>query len=105
MDDVKTVSLQWKHHHSNLQTMFPLLLGRGDFCDVTLACEGQTLMAHRMVLCASSTYFQSILTEARSFKDTIVVLRDYKFIDINCLIEFMYNGEVAVHPVYSFFVI
>ncbi|KAI4474705.1 hypothetical protein M0804_014712, partial [Polistes exclamans] len=39
--------LRWKYHHSNLQTMFSQLLERQAYCDVTLACEGQTLRAHK----------------------------------------------------------
>lgn len=99
MDYAKNLSLQWKDHHSNLQTMFTQLLDRGDFSDVTLACEGQTLMAHRMVLCASSTYFDSILSKASSYKETIIVLRDFNFADMKCLIEYMYKGEVVVETV------
>lgn len=88
--------LRWKYHHSNLQTMFSQLLDRGCFCDVTLACEGQTIKAHRVVLCACSTYFDAILTNCCSEKDPIIIMRDAKFADIKCLIEFMYKGEINV---------
>lgn len=91
--------LRWKYHHSNLQTMFSQLLDRGCFCDVTLACEGRTLKAHRVVLCACSTYFDSILTNGCSDKDPIVIMKDCKFDDIKCLIEFMYKGEINVEHV------
>ncbi|XP_055713682.1 protein tramtrack, beta isoform isoform X2 [Phlebotomus papatasi] len=88
--------LKWKYHHTNLQTMFSQLLDRGCFCDVTLACEGQTLKAHRVVLCACSTYFDAILTNCGIEKDPIVIMKDAKFSDIKCLIEFMYKGEINV---------
>ncbi|XP_055684353.1 protein tramtrack, beta isoform isoform X2 [Lutzomyia longipalpis] len=88
--------LKWKYHHTNLQTMFSQLLDRGCFCDVTLACEGQTLKAHRVVLCACSTYFDAILTNCGIEKDPIVIMKDAKFADIKCLIEFMYKGEINV---------
>lgn len=91
--------LRWKYHHSNLQNMFSQLLDRGCFCDVTLACEGQTLKAHRVVLCACSTYFDSILTNCSSEKDPIIIMKDCKFADIKCLIEFMYKGEINVEHV------
>ncbi|EZA53196.1 Protein bric-a-brac [Ooceraea biroi] len=42
--------LRWKYHHSNLQTMFSQLLERQAYCDVTLACEGKTLRAHKSLL-------------------------------------------------------
>lgn len=76
--------------------MFSQLLDRGCFCDVTLACEGQTIKAHRVVLCACSTYFDSILTNCSSEKDPIIIMKDAKFSDMKCLIEFMYKGEINV---------
>lgn len=91
--------LRWKYHHSNLQTMFSQLLDRGCFCDVTLACDGQTLKAHRVVLSACSTYFDSILTNCNSEKDPIIILKDVKFMDIKYLVEFMYKGEINVEHV------
>lgn len=41
--------LRWKYHHSNLQAMFSQLLERESYCDVTLACEGKTLRAHKVL--------------------------------------------------------
>lgn len=79
--------------------MFSQLLDRGCFCDVTLACDGQTLKAHRVVLSACSTYFDSILTNCNSEKDPIVILKDVKFVDIKYLVEFMYKGEINVEHV------
>ncbi|CAD7091157.1 unnamed protein product [Hermetia illucens] len=88
--------LRWRYHHSNLQTMFSQLLDRGCFCDVTLACEGQIIRAHRVVLCACSTYFDSMLTNYSIEKDTIIIMKDAKFSDVKYLIEFMYKGEINV---------
>lgn len=76
--------------------MFSQLLDRGCFCDVTLACEGQTIKCHRVVLCACSTYFDSLLTNVSTDKDPIIIMRDCKFKDIKWLIEFMYKGEINV---------
>ncbi|KAM7349150.1 uncharacterized protein ACRADG_008206 isoform 1-T2 [Cochliomyia hominivorax] len=88
--------LRWKYHHSNLQTMFSQLLDRGCFCDVTLACEGQLIRAHRVVLCACSTFFDTVLTNYASERDPIIIMKDVTFADIKCLIEFMYKGEINV---------
>ncbi|XP_055910331.1 protein bric-a-brac 1 isoform X2 [Eupeodes corollae] len=88
--------LRWKYHHSNLQTMFSHLLDRGCFCDVTLACEGQLIRAHRVVLCACSTFFDQVLTNYASERDPIIIIKDVTFSDVKCLIEFMYKGEINV---------
>uniref|UniRef100_A0A6P7F7L3 Protein tramtrack, alpha isoform-like isoform X1 n=1 Tax=Diabrotica virgifera virgifera TaxID=50390 RepID=A0A6P7F7L3_DIAVI len=87
--------LRWRYHHSNLQTMFSQLLEREAFCDVTLACEGRTIKAHKIVLSACSTYFETILSQYEE-KDPILIMKDVKYIDIKCLVEFMYKGEINV---------
>lgn len=87
--------LRWRYHHSNLQTMFSQLLDREAFCDVTLACEGRTIKAHKIVLSACSTYFETILSQYEE-KDPILIMKDIKYIDIKCLVEFMYKGEINV---------
>ncbi|XP_020805040.1 sex determination protein fruitless isoform X2 [Drosophila serrata] len=88
--------LRWKYHHSNLQTMFSQLLDRGCFCDVTLACEGQLIRAHRVVLCACSTFFDTVLSNYASERDPIIIMKDVTFAEVKCLIEFMYKGEINV---------
>lgn len=90
--------LRWRYHHSNLQTMFSQLLEREAFCDVTLACEGKTIKAHKIVLSACSTYFETILSQYEE-KDPILIMKDVKYVDIKCLVEFMYKGEINVEHV------
>lgn len=87
--------LRWKYHHNNLQAMFSQLLERESFCDVTLACEGLTLRAHKVVLSACSTYFDTIFSQYEE-KNPIVILKDVKFADIRALVEFMYRGEINI---------
>ncbi|XP_050438225.1 zinc finger and BTB domain-containing protein 14-like [Adelges cooleyi] len=87
--------LRWKYHHSNLQAMFSQLLERESYCDVTLACEGKTLRAHKVMLSACSTYFDTILSQHDENK-AIVILKDVKFSDIQALVSFMYKGEINV---------
>ncbi|XP_044259799.1 uncharacterized protein LOC123008185 [Tribolium madens] len=87
--------LRWRYHHSNLQTMFSQLLEKEAFCDVTLACEGRTIKAHKIVLSACSTYFETILSQYEE-KDPILIMKDVKYVDIKCLVEFMYKGEINV---------
>lgn len=77
--------------------MFSQLLDQGRFCDVTLACQGgETLRAHRVVLCACSAYFDTVLLNSTPEKETLAILRDCDFDDIRLIIEFMYNGEISL---------
>lgn len=78
--------------------MFSQLLEREAFCDVTLACEGRTIKAHKIVLSACSTYFETLLSEYEE-KDPILIMKDVKYVDIKCLVEFMYKGEINVDHV------
>ncbi|XP_046687304.1 uncharacterized protein LOC124372925 isoform X2 [Homalodisca vitripennis] len=95
METPQQYCLRWKYHHSNLQVMFSQLLERESFCDVTLACEGKTLRAHKMMLSACSTYFDSIFSQHEE-NNPIVILKDVRFADIKALVEFMYKGEINV---------
>ncbi|ALC42228.1 lolal [Drosophila busckii] len=62
---------------------------------VTLACEGQTCKAHKMVLSACSPYFKALLEENPS-KHPIIILKDVSYIHLQAILEFMYAGEVNV---------
>ena len=57
--------LRWKYHHSNLQTMFSQLLERQAYCDVTLACEGQTLRAHKVQYMSTTSQDFSVNSQIR----------------------------------------
>ena len=54
--------LKWNDFQENVNSAFGDLRGSGDFSDVTLACEdGQQIEAHKVVLAASSPFFQNLL--------------------------------------------
>lgn len=87
--------LKWNTHHNNLLAVFEDLLNNEAFVDVTLACDGLHLKAHKVVLSACSPYFQSLLF---STPDThpIIFLKDVRFDEMKALLEFMYRGEVYI---------
>ncbi|KAJ8874212.1 hypothetical protein PR048_025054 [Dryococelus australis] len=49
-DEGSHFCLKWKHHQNNQRHMFSLLLNQEAFCDVTLACEGQLIEAHKTMV-------------------------------------------------------
>ena len=54
--------LQWNAFRENISSAFGDLSQDKEFTDVTLACEdGQQVEAHKVVLIASSPFFQKIL--------------------------------------------
>lgn len=79
----------------NLLAVFDQLLQNEAFVDVTLACEGVSLKAHKMVLSACSPYFQTLFLD-NPCKHPIVILNSMRYIDLKAIIDFMYKGEVNV---------
>ena len=54
--------LQWNDFKDNVNTAFGSLREDSDFTDVTLASEdGQQLEVHKVILAASSPFFQNLL--------------------------------------------
>ncbi|UYV81336.1 hypothetical protein LAZ67_20000818 [Cordylochernes scorpioides] len=87
--------LKWNNHHSNMLAVFESLLSTESLVDVTLACEGKTMKAHKIVLSACSPFFLSLFEE-NPCKHPIVILKDMQFTELRAIITFMYKGEVNV---------
>lgn len=89
-------NVQWNQPY--LRTCFANLLRQNRFCDVTLACDnGETLMAHRAILCSCSEYFSRVFCSVE--KDAVVILKDCNYDDVKLIIQFIYNGEINVEQV------
>jgi hypothetical protein len=54
-------ALKWNDFHTSILTSFRHLRDEEDFIDVTIACDGCSFMAHKVVLSACSPYFRSLL--------------------------------------------
>nr|CAI5867407.1 unnamed protein product [Callosobruchus analis] len=92
---VQQYCLRWNNHQPNFISVFSSLLNSQSLVDVTLAAEGTHLQAHKVVLSACSSYFQSLFT-VNPCKHPIVILKDVKFADLKVMVDFMYHGEVNV---------
>ncbi|XP_032683498.1 protein abrupt isoform X1 [Odontomachus brunneus] len=88
-------SLRWNDFHSSILSTFRNLRDEEDFIDVTLACDGNTFTAHKVVLSACSPYFRKLL-KANPCQHPIVILRDVAPSDMESILRFMYHGEVHV---------
>lgn len=75
--------------------VFDQLLQNGDFVDVTLACEGVSIKAHKMVLSACSPYFQNLFKD-NPCQHPIVILKDMRYTELRSIVDFMYKGEINV---------
>merc|ERR1711970_1524743 len=93
--DQQQFCLRWNDSQTNMVSSFKHLRDEKSFTDVTLACDGQTCKAHKMVLSACSPYFKALLEENPS-KHPIIILKDVPFNHLTSILEFMYAGEVNV---------
>ena len=50
--------LQWSNHLNNIAAAFSTLRQNNKLVDVTLAADGRSIQAHKVVLCACSAYFE-----------------------------------------------
>ncbi|KAB7505178.1 Longitudinals lacking protein-like, partial [Armadillidium nasatum] len=78
--------LRWNNFHTNITSAFESLRDDEDFVDITLACEGRQVKAHKMVLSA----WQSLPASYCIF------LKDVTFANLASILDFMYHGEVNV---------
>ena len=88
--------LKWNDFQENVTTAFGNLRGNNDFSDVTLACEdGQQFEAHKVILAASSPFFQRLL-ERKRHPQPLIYMRGLKSEDLSSILDFLYCGEANV---------
>lgn len=87
--------LKWHSFSSTIQSVFRRLLENSAFADVTLAVDNETLLCHRLVLSACSTYFESLLTNHPN-DHPIIILLDIPHTVVAALVKFMYSGEIRL---------
>lgn len=87
--------LRWNNYGRNLTNVFDQLLQNESFVDVTLACNDQSIKAHKMVLSACSPYFQNLFFD-NPCQHPIIIMRDVKWTELKAIVEFMYKGEIKV---------
>ncbi|KAK4295784.1 hypothetical protein Pmani_031671 [Petrolisthes manimaculis] len=90
--------LRWNNYRTNITAEFETLREGEHFVDVTLACDGRQLKAHKVVLSACSPYFKELL-QGNPCTHPIIILRDVAYTHMRSLLEFMYAGEVNISQV------
>jgi len=87
--------LKWNEFESNVSTAFRELRDDKDFFDVTLACEGNQLEAHKVILSACSPFFRSVL-KRNPHSHPLLYLKGIKYENVLSVLNFMYHGEVNI---------
>ena len=88
--------LQWNEFQENIKSAFRAFRDDNDFADVTLVCEdGQQIKAHKVILAASSPFFQKLLG-LNKHPHPLVLMRGMKSSDLWPILDFLYHGEANV---------
>lgn len=66
-----------------------------DLVDITFACEGKKIGAHKLVLFSCSPYFKDLLKDNHS-QHPIFFFHDISYDILKAIIEYMYLGEVHI---------
>ena len=89
--------LQWNDFKENVNSAFGDLRQDKEFTDVTLVCEdGQQVEAHKLVLIASSPFFQNILRKNKHPRP-LIYMRGIRFENLLAMADFFYHGEANVY--------
>lgn len=95
MNNALQFSLRWNNYVTHVTEAFNVLRFENDLVDVTLCCDGGKIKAHKMLLSACSNYFRQIFKE-NPCQHPVIIFRNFKYEDLNAIINFMYHGEVNI---------
>ena len=88
--------LKWNDFQENVNEAFGSLREDHEFADVTLACEdGQQIEAHKVILAASSPFFQNLL-KRNKHPHPLIYMRGVKSENLLAIVDFLYCGEANV---------
>ena len=89
--------LQWNDFKENVNSAIGDLRKDKEFTDVTLVCEDdQQVEAHKLVLIASSPFFQNILRKNKH-PHPLIYLRGVRSVNLSAMVDYLYFGEANVH--------
>ena len=89
--------LQWNEFQDNVKNAFGHLRDNSDFVNVTLACEdGRDIEAHKVILAASSPFFQRIL-KRNKHSHPMIYMRGMKSDNLTAVVDFLYYGQAKVY--------
>ena len=92
----QALRLRWDEFQENINLAFGSLRDDNDFSDVTLVCEdGKQMDAHKIILAASSPFFEKIL-ERNKHNHPLIFLKGVKMEDLHSAMDFMYYGETNI---------
>ena len=90
------ICVQWNDFKGNVKNVFGRLRDDKEFADVTLACEdGQQMEAHKVILAASSPFFEKMLTKNKHPRP-LIYFKGIHAQDLMAILDFLYFGEANI---------
>ena len=97
MTTTEKFCLKWNDFQQNIISSYHTLRDNFDFSDVTLVCdEIEEIKAHRIILTASSPFFNTVLKRNNHSHPTIY-MRGLKSKDLVAIVDFIYHGEAKIY--------
>ena len=87
--------LKWNDFQDVLKSSVGELRDDADFTDVTLACEDQSLKAHKVILSACSPLFKRLL-KSHPHPQPLLYMRGMRATDLVAIVDFIYQGEANI---------
>ena len=90
-------NLIWRAYTDHLREMLHNMMTSNELTDVTLVSEDRKqFKAHKVVLSATSTVFESIISQS-SLSNAIIYLRGIQSHEIESILEFIYLGKATFY--------
>merc|ERR1711915_293180 len=80
---------------SSLTTSLIFLWKSSSMCDVTLVCDDGQISAHKLVLAATSTFFNSVFKQ-NLHPHPLLYLRGVKIYEIKAILNYAYTGGAQI---------
>jgi len=89
--------LKWNNFQSTVSGSFGTLRKEEDFLDVTLVSDDESqLLAHKLVLSASSSFFKTIL-KSNKHSHPLIYLSGVNAENLGFILDYVYHGQVQIH--------
>ena len=95
-------SLKWHDFETNISNSFRKLRNTDDFYDVTLVSDDQEqMLAHKVVLSASSEYFNTVL-KSNKHSHPMICLNGINSIELTNILDYIYRVSSKTVPTLLF---
>ena len=92
---VRSLLLSNNEYLQNQARFYSDLLESQELTDVTLACDGYQVRAHRTVISASSLFFRDVIKNSKH-QNPFIYLKGLSKETLESMLQFIYAGEATV---------